>query len=250
MPVTASLVLGGAQVAKGVYDTIKSGSERKRALKDLKENPYQVPSSQIQAVNKAATLAQGTKMAGQDVIETNIGARTGEGIGAVKRAAQSPSQVLASTIDLYKQQQQQQEQLDLTAANDYRTRQQGYVNALTSLSPYLDKQYSMNTLAPIQARLNYAGGLEASGQQNIQQGISSGLGVWANQQYLNGINGTNQVPTQGGVNTSFDNAPSMGMQPMSQINPIQSSGVQARNPWWNGGLPDYSIQQRQTGKRF
>jgi len=250
MPVTASLVLAGGQAAKGIYDTIKSGSERKKAMKAFQENPYLVPKSQIQATNKAATLAQGTKMAGQDVMETNIGARTGEGIGAVKRAAQSPSQVLASTIDLYRNQQAQQEQLDLTAAGDYRTRQQGYVNALTNLSPYLDKQYQMNTLAPIQAKLNYAGGLEASGQQNIAQGISSGLGVWANQQYLNGMNGTSQAPTQGGVNTSFDNAPSMGMQPMSQINPIQSSGVQARNPWWNGGLPDNSIQQRQTGNRF
>lgn len=188
MPITTAIVLGTAQAGKGIYDTIKAGSERKKALKSFQENPYMVPKSQIQATNKAATLAQGTKMAGQDVVETNIGARTGEGIGAVKRAAQSPSQVLASTIDLYKQQQQQQEQLDLTSANDYRVRQQGYVNALTSLSPYLDKQYQNNVLAPISARLNYAGGLEASGQQNIQQGISSGLNVYANQQYLNGLN--------------------------------------------------------------
>ena len=239
MPITtASLALAGGQALKGVYDTIKSGSERKKAMKAFQENPYQIPKSQIQATNKAATLAQGTKMAGQDVIETNIGARTGEGIGAVKRAAQSPSQVLASTIDLFKQQQQQQEQLDLTAANDYQTRQQGYVNALTSLSPYLDKQYSMNTLAPIQARLNYAGGLEASGQQNIQQGISSGLGVWANKQYLDKM-GSSDIGLQrgGGFNTTYDNAPSMGMQPMTPITPLGSNSVQLGNPnnyWFNG----------------
>ena len=241
MPITASLVLAGGQAAKGIYDTIKSGSERKKALKAFQENPYQIPKSQIQATNKAATLAQGTKMAGQDVMETNIGARTGEGIGAVKRAAQSPSQVLASTIDLYRNQQAQQEQLDLTAAGDYRTRQQGYVNALTSLSPYLDMQYKNNVLAPIQAKLNYAGGLEASGQQNISQGISSGLNVYANQQYLNGLN----------------TAPTNGMQSGTIINPIGGSQLPSqqanqglmpmnyRAPYWGNGVPDNSIQQRQ-----
>jgi hypothetical protein len=241
MPVTLGVVLSAAQMGKGVYDTIKSGSERKRALKSFQENPYLVPKSQIQATNKAATLAQGTKMAGQDVMETNIGARTGEGIGAVKRAAQSPSQVLASTIDLYRNQQAQQEQLDLTSANDYRTRQQGYVNALTSLSPYLDMQYKNNVLAPIQAKLNYAGGLEASGQQNISQGISSGLNVYANQQYINGLN----------------TAPTNGMQSGTTINPIGVSQLPSqqanqglmpmnyRAPYWGNGVPDNSIQQRQ-----
>lgn len=243
MPITLSLVAAGGQVAKGVYDTIKSGSERKRALKAFQENPYQVPSSQIQAVNKSATLAQGTKMAGQDIMQENIASRTGEGIGAVKRAAQSPSQVLASTIDLYKQQQANQQNLDLTAAGDYRTRQQGYINALTSLSPYLDKQYQSNIMAPISARLNYAGGLEASGQQNIAQGITSGLGVMANQQYLNSLN----------------TSPTNGMQAGTPINPIgigqlPSQSLQQglmpmnnRSSWWGGGFPDTSIQQRQYG---
>lgn len=245
MPVTASLVLAGGTAAKGVFDTIKAGRERKKALKSFQENPYLVPSSQIQAVNKSATLAQGTKMAGQDVMETNIGARTGEGIGAVKRAAQSPSQVLASTIDLYRNQQAQQEQLDLTAAGDYRTRQQGYVNALTSLSPYLDKQYQMNTLAPIQARLNYAGGLEASGQQNISQGISSGLSVYANQQYLNGLNTAGATADNSHTKQYYLGQMKQPSYSTPTVNAQRTPLYMESSPWWGGGEQNFDLQQRQ-----
>lgn len=223
MPVTASVILGGAQVAKGVYDTIKAGSQRKAALKKYAENPYIVPSAQTQAINKAATLAQGTKMAGQDIMQQNIASRTGEGIGAVKRAAQSHSQVLASTIDLYKQQQANQQNLDLTASQDYRTRQQGYINALTSLAPYQDKMFQYNTAFPIQAQLNYAGGLESSGQQNIASGVSGIANTYMNQQYLNKLGSSPSTPT----------ATAPQAQQQTPFN------------YWGGGAPDLSIQQRQ-----
>jgi len=241
MPVTTAVILGSAQAAKGVYDTIKAGSQRKAALKKYAENPYRPPQAQIDAVNKSATLAQGSKMAGQDILQTNVGARTGEGIGAVKRAAQSPSQVLASTIDLYRNQQAQQQQLDLSSANDYRTRQQGYINALTTLSGYQDKAFQYNTMFPIQSQLNYAGGLEASGQQNIAAGVSGIANAYANDQYLKGLN----------------TSPTNGMQAGTAINPIGISQLPSqqatqglmpmnyRAPYWGNGVPDNSIQQRQ-----
>jgi len=223
MPITASLVLGGASVLKGTYDSIKAGSERKRALKQYQENPYTTPQSQIQAVNKAATLAQGSKMAGQDIMESNLSAKVGEGIGAIKRTAQSPSQALASTVDLYRQQMQQQNQLDLQSAGDYRVRQQGYINALTTLAPYQDKAFQYNQAFPVQARLNYAGGLQAAGQQEIASGISGIVNTYANQQYLKGFGG--QTP------------PTVtGSAPQAQQAPFD---------YWGGGIPDTSIQQRQ-----
>lgn len=188
MPITtAAVALGGAQLLKGTYETIKAGSERKKAMKKYNDNPYIIPQSQVQAVNKAATLAQGSKMAGQDIMESNLSARTGEGIGAVKRAAQSPSQVLASTIDLYKQQQAQQQQNDMLASQDYRTRQQNYIGALTSLAPYEQKKWEYSTLYPTQAGLNYASGLSAAGQQDIASGASGIATAYANKEYFDSL---------------------------------------------------------------
>jgi len=225
MPITtAAVALGGAQLLKGTYETIKAGSERKKAMKNLRDNPFQTPQSQIQAVNKAATLAQGSKMAGQDVMESNLSAKTGEGIGAVKRFAQSPSQALAGAMDLYKQQQAQQQQNDLLASQDYRTRQQGYMSALTSLAPYEQKKWEYSTLYPSQAGLNYASGLSAAGQQDIASGISGAAGALANKAYLDKLS-ESQTGITIGINPAYNNAPSMGMQPMSQITPLRSSGV-------------------------
>lgn len=224
MPITtAAVVMGGAQLLKGTYETIKAGSERKKAMRRYNENPYQIPQSQVQAVSKAATLAQGSKLAGQDVMEANIASRTGEGIGAVKRAAQSPSQVLASTIDLYKQQQAAEQNLNLTSAQDYRTRQQGYIGALTSLSPFEQKKWEYSTLYPSQAGLNYASGLSGAGQQDITSGASGIAGAFANKAYLDKL-GTSPA------------TPSVTAPQTQQQTPFN---------YWGGGVPDLSIQQRQ-----
>ena len=135
----------------------------------------------------AGSQAKGYGMAGQNVMEENIASNTGATVGAAKRAATSPSQVLASTVAAYQAKQQQQQQLYLAAAQDYRTRQQGYQNALLALAPYQEKVWQYNTLYPVQQRYNRAAQLQGAGTQNIGAGISGALGSIANQQYLDSL---------------------------------------------------------------
>lgn len=236
MPVTAAIVASTGQALLGVGQSIRANRLRKKALKEFQSNPYTTPLSATRAVNMAGQQAQGTRLPGQDVMEENLRAGTAQSLAQARRAATSPSQVLASTIQSYNAQQQAQQNLDLQAAQNWQERQNIYRNAVMALSPYEDKAYSMNVLAPIQSKLGMASQMSQSGTQNIGQGISSGLGVLANQQYLKSLGGTN------GVAPPLLDKSTLVSMPMNFTTP---STTPYSAPYWGGGFPDTSIQQRQ-----
>ena len=189
MPVTTAIVAGGLQVLGGVYQQWRAGSMRKKAMEQYNNNPYQVPGSATRSVNLMGRLAQGEKLPGQDVIESNIAGNTAEGINSIRSSATSPSQVMRGMIEMYQNQQNQQQQLDVTAANDYQRRQGAYAQAVASLAPYEVEKWKYKTLYPVQAQLNAAAGMSGAGQQNMSQGIQSGLTAWGNDQYIKSLNG-------------------------------------------------------------
>lgn len=240
MPITAALVASAGQTILGVGQSIRANRLRKKALRESQSNPYTTPLSATRAVNMAGQQAQGTRLPGQDVMEENLRSGTAQSLAQARRAATSPSQILASTIQSYNAQQQAQQNLDLQAAQNWQERQNIYRNAVMALSPYEDKAYNINVLSPIQAKLNMASQMSQSGTQNIGQGIQSGLGVLANQQMLNSLN-TSPTGAQGTMSA-------MAPKTMNQL-PIQqqTQGLMPmyNNPWWGGGYPNTSIQQRQ-----
>ena len=61
---------------------------------------------------------------------------TANALAQARQTATSPSQVLQATVDSYMAQQQRQQELDLQAAQNYQTMQQGYAQAVSSLAPY------------------------------------------------------------------------------------------------------------------
>lgn len=240
MPITATAIAAGGQLIMGVGQSIRANRLRKKAMREFESNKYVVPQAMTNAVNMAGTQAQGTRMAGQDVMEENLRSGTAQGLSQARRAATSPSQILASTIQSYNAQQQAQQNLDLQAAQNWQERQNIYRNAVVSLAPYQDRAYQYNVLSPIQARLNMASQMGQTGMQNIGQGIQSGLGIMANQQYLNSLN-TSPTGAQG---TMTAMAPkTMNQLPIAQ----QSQGLMPmyNNPWWGGGYANTGIQQRQ-----
>lgn len=188
MPAAGAFLAGG-QVAMGVYQAFKGNQQRKKAMKQLAENPYEIPSSVTRAVDLAGSQAQGTKMAGQEQMEERLASTTASTVAGARRASTSPSQALQSTMDAYLAQQQQQQQIDVTAAQDYRTRQQNYINILPQLAQYEEQKWKYNTLYPVQARLNRASESTAAGWQNIGTGVHSGITMGANSQMLSQLGG-------------------------------------------------------------
>ena len=108
---TAGLIVGGAQALGGVYQQWRAGRMRKKAMEQYNNNPYQIPGSATRSVNLMGRLAQGQRLPGQDIIESNIAGNTAEGVNSIKSAATSPSQVMKGMIDIYQNQQKQQQQL-------------------------------------------------------------------------------------------------------------------------------------------
>lgn len=239
------LIAAGAQTVLGLYQTVRGNKLRKDAMAEYAANPFSVPESASRSVNLAARQAQGTRLAGQDILEEGIAGRTAQTIGAARKAATSPSQVLASTVAAYTQQQKQQQELDLAANQDYQRRQQVYQQAIASLAPYEVERWKYKTLFPIQAKLNAASASSGAGMQNIGQGIQSGLSMFANQQYLNSLQGN--TSSTGNPNAGYNVSPpvSQSLSKMNTQTPSSALNVSYRTPLlqqqnaWalNEGLP-------------
>ena len=242
MPVTAAVVASVGQAGLGLYQTLRANRLRKKALSDFRNNPMTIPSAATQAVNMASKQAQGTRLPEQDVMEENLRSGTAQSLNQARKSATSPSQILASTIQSYNAQQQAQQNLDLQAAQNWQDRQSIYRNAVMSLAPYQQKIWETNVLAPIQMKMNQASIEGQSGMQNIGQAIQSGVGMMANQQMLNSLN-TSPTGAQG---TMSQVAPiAMGQLPTQQIPTNQLVPINYRAPYWGGGYPNTTIQQRQ-----
>lgn len=199
------LIMSGAQAGLGILQGILGGNKRKKALAQLQKNPFQVPASARRAVEMQGKIAQGTQLPGQDIIEERMASGTANALSQARQTATSPSQMMQATVDGYIAQQQRQQELDLQAAQNYQTMQQGYAQSVSSLAPYEVEKWKYQTLYPVQEQLNRAAGMEQAGWGNIGAGIQGGLTTMANQQYLNSLNTS---PT--------------GMQgQMQQISPIQ-----------------------------
>jgi hypothetical protein len=230
LPLLIPAAIAASQAGLGLYQTLRSSKLAKDAMARYEANKYSVPAGMTSAVNMAARQAQGTRLAGQDVMEQNLAAGTAQAVGAAKRAASTPSQVLAATVESYAQQQENQRQIDLAASQDYERRQQMYQNTLMQLAPYQQKVWEYNTLYPVQAQLNKASAMGAAGSQNIGTALQSGMSLLGNQQYLNSIKATGATPP-----------PTIPQTPINFVSP-QAAGT---NPWWGGGVADTSIQDRQ-----
>ena len=206
--------LAGGQIAAGIAQSLAARRRRRRAMRRLEQNPFEVPESARRGVEIAGTLAQGTRLPGQELMEERLSSGTAQTVAGARRAATSPSQVLRSTVDAYLTQQQRQQELDMAAARDYQVRQGNYAQAVQSLAPYEVERWKYSTLYPVQADLNAAAMGTAAGQQNIGAGLSSFATLGAQDQYLKGLE-----RMQGGGGSAPYNP--LGLQDLN-VQPYQS----------------------------
>lgn len=240
MPVTAGAIAAIGQTGLGIGQMIGASRRRKKAMARLQKNPFQVPGSLTRSVEMQGKMAQGSQMPGQDIMEEQLASGTATAVNQARRSATSPSQVMQATIDSYLAQQQQQQQLDIQAAQENRMMQQNYANAVAQIAPYEQKAWEYNVLAPVQADLNAAAMQQQAGMQNIGQGISSGLTTFGNQQYLQGLGGgtdTGSTATAPGMtNQQTMQTLQTGMMNKAYQPPMLNTGS-----LFAGGLPPIGV---------
>lgn len=263
MPVTMQAVSSVGQTALGAYQMWEANKTRKAAMKKYESNPYEIPESATRSVNKYGSMAKGTRMAGQDLMEENLRSDTANSLAQARKSATTPSQILASTVGLYQQQQAAQRQMNIDATQDYQRRQSLYANAIATIAPYEVERWKYKTLYPVQASLNQASALSEAGQGNIGQGIKSFTSmignVSAQKKYgdeLGGLLGNNMTPNATIAMTPEAEAPMQQQNWM--VNDAYFGGQQPQgsfvgqpmynpygNSWWGGAAPNRNIQQRQ-----
>ena len=192
MPLGGAVIAGGLAIGQTVLGALQRGKAnriRKRAMDKYNANPYEVPESARRSVNIMGRLAQGRELPGQDLMEERLASNTAQAVAGARRSATSPTQIMQSQIDAYLNQQRQQQELDLQAANDYRVRQGAYANAVQSIAPYEVERWKYRTLYPIQADLNRSTEMGMAGSQNIAQGLHSLTSTAANFAYNQQLGG-------------------------------------------------------------
>lgn len=165
----------------GVADMIKAGKLQKKAQSFFEKNKYDIPESAQASLDIAQRRAGEYGLAGQPLIESNIKQSTAQGVGAAQEAGQSSSDVLAMLSSLYGNQQAQMQNLGVTAAQDYETKQRELQSALGTMAGYEDQKWQYNVLYPYEQMLNQASAYGTRGRQQLQSGLgglaSVGMGL-------------------------------------------------------------------------
>lgn len=178
-PVTvAALVAGGGALIQGITgasDRRKARKKREAAQSFYEKNKYAIPESAMAALGVAERGAESVGLPGQDIAEAKLGASVSRGIGAARRAARTPSEILGSVTGLVGQQMEQEQNMALDAARDYQLRQNTYREQLGTMAGFEDRKWQHNVLAPYQQMMTAAGQLEERGTAGLS-GAFQGLG--------------------------------------------------------------------------
>ena len=169
--------LGGIQSALGFGARRKARRMRKRAQRKFEANQFQIPESAKAALEQSQRRASEVGLAGQDVMEAQIGQTTAQGVGQAQEAATSSSDILGALSSLYGNQQMQQQQLGLQAAQQYEQNQLALQQSLGQMANWEQEKWKYNVLYPYQQQMAAAGQMRTEGTQMINQGIGTIAGA-------------------------------------------------------------------------
>lgn len=167
-----------AQLGIGLSDRAKGRKQREKAQSFFEENKYAIPESAKAALGVAQRGAETFGLPGQDIAEAKLGESVASGIGAARRAARTPSEILASVTGMVGQQMEQQQNLALDAARNYQLQQQNLQGQLGRMAGFEEERWRSNVLYPYQQQMTGAGQLAERGTAGLSAGIS-GLGQTA-----------------------------------------------------------------------
>ena len=191
-----SAIAAGVQLGKAGIDAYRAHQfgKAKRPL-------YSVPD----AINKNTALANNAYGAstlyglpGQGRIENKLNAQTAGTANQIQQSQQSPSAILAGLAALDQNSKNSMADVGLQAAK-YRAGQMNttrgqLINANNTLAHYQDKAWDWNQKSPYMASMAAASALRGSAQQNLWNGVQSGIGALGQMGSKTGSWGNPQAP--------------------------------------------------------
>lgn len=171
--------LGVLQAGLGIAKSIKAGKIRKKAQSFFEQNQYEIPESAQAALGVAQRQASGVFLPGESQIRARLGETTATGINQMRNVGTSSADILGSMAGLFANQQRQEGQLGIQAANRYDTNQRYLGQALGQMAQYEDKKWTNNVLYPYQQMMGQAGQLSGTANQMISGGVGQIANVGA-----------------------------------------------------------------------
>ena len=174
--VTAAAISGGVgllQTGLGIGKAAKAKKARRKAQSIFDKNKYEIPESARASLQSAQRQASEVGLAGQDVMEAQLGQSTAQGVSAAQEVGTSSSDVLGMLSQMYGNQQSQQQSIGIQAAQQYQQNQGTLQNSLSNMANLEDQKWKYNVLYPYQQQMGAAGQMEDQGTSMINSGLST-----------------------------------------------------------------------------
>lgn len=170
---------GLLQTGIGLLERRKARKERDAAESFLEANKYQIPEGAMASLSTAERLAQSPTLPAEDLIRSRLAATTAGGVGALQGAATSASDVQAGLANLFGQQMMAEQDIGISAAQQFVENQRQLQRAQEMMAGYEDLEWQQNVLAPYQQRMERAGQYSQRGAQGIGMGLQGLAGTGA-----------------------------------------------------------------------
>lgn len=206
------IVAGAAALTKigiGIAKNAKAKKARRKAQSVFDANKYDIPESARASLQSAERQASEVGLAGQDVMEAQLGQSTAQGVSAAQDVGTSSSDVLGMLSQMYGNQQAQQQNIGIQAAQQYQQNQSTLQGSLNNMAQWEEKKWKYNVLYPYQQQMTGASQMADQGAASINSGLDTAASAAA---------GMGKI---GMAQKGLDQA-QMGMQKMSN-QPMQNT---------------------------
>jgi hypothetical protein len=166
-------VAGLAQIGMGIGKAAKAKKARRKAQSTFDQNKYEIPESARASLQSAQRQASEVGLAGQDVMEAQLGQSTAQGVSAAQDVGTSSSDVLGMLSQMYGNQQSQQQSIGIQAAQQYQQNQGVLQNSLSNMANLEDQKWKYNVLYPYQQQMGAAGQMADQGTSMINSGMGA-----------------------------------------------------------------------------
>ena len=197
--------------------------QKRKGQNMLDNNPrpvYQTPAEIDQALSISKREASRIGVAGQDLIEQNMGASLGSAAQEVRDVSSSSAEALAAITSLYGNQQVQQRNLGIQGSQDRDNRLALLKENLNLKAQYVDQEFQINEMQPFIDNALAGGALVQSGLTNFYSGLE-GAGRVGSQavlaQAMLGNGGETDPNTKAGVSLPDIAAEYLKSKPYSTV---------------------------------
>lgn len=225
-PITMMLISQGASAAINLGKAAHQAHNANK-LGATPRPEYNIPQSQIEALNNAKYMASQTELPGQNIMQQKIDQGSAGALSNLKDVSQSGSALGSNIANIYRGNVGGQNQLNLAAAENFNNNQANFRGELNKMAPFEQKKWELNELEKYKNNMAASSALREGAFRNLSSGVSdiAALGSgYANMEMVDPTKKTDfNFDMTGGVQNK---------QPLLEMTSPQGYGNQPQNNYF------------------